>query len=348
MMFKRKKQNNESKDVPAAEENAAAEISEEKSGSGEAHRNISAAGVSDPSMISRLKRGLSKTRDILTTDIEDLFAGKLNEDTFDELEEILITADIGVQTTMLIIERFRKSVSVRNVISSEKLKETLKQEILKLLPEKPESTAEPVHGPKVVMVVGVNGAGKTTTIGKLANRYKSMGQTVLIAAGDTFRAAAVEQLTIWAERAGADIVKHKADSDPAAVAFDGVEAGKARKKDVIIVDTAGRLHTQKNLMEELKKIKRALSKNTPGAPHETLLVLDATTGQNAVSQARTFHEAIGITGVALAKLDGTARGGIVVGICSELDVPIRYLGVGEQIGDLQDFDPEAFVNALIE
>lgn len=345
MLFKRKKTDETTETTAEAVEPEDVSIDANEAQSIEEARAENTE--TESSMMSKLKRGLSKTRDILTTDIEDLFTGgKLSDEMFDELEEILITADIGVQTTMLIIERFKKSVSAKNVTSSEKLKELLKQELLALLPEKHQTATVPVTGPRVIMVVGVNGVGKTTTIGKLANHYRRMGNSVLIAAADTFRAAAIEQLTIWAERSGSEIVKQRSDSDPAAVAFDGVEAGKARNKDVVIVDTAGRLHTQKNLMEELKKIKRAVAKNTFQAPHETLLVLDATTGQNALSQAKMFNEAIGITGIALAKLDGTARGGIVIGICQELDIPIQYVGVGEQIDDLQPFDPKIFVNAL--
>jgi fused signal recognition particle receptor len=297
--------------------------------------------------MSRLRRGLTKTRDFLNTDIEDLFSGKrqIDDDLLEELEELLITADIGVQTTMDLMDAISRKAS--KIASPEDLKAILKEEIMAIVDTAPaidHSGAPP--RPKIIMVVGVNGVGKTTTIGKLAARYRREGKKVLIAASDTFRAAAIEQLSIWADRAGADIVKHKDQSDPAAVAFDAVEAAIARGVDIVLVDTAGRLHTKVNLMEELKKIKRSLSKKSPDAPHETLLVLDATTGQNALSQARLFDEAIDLSALALTKLDGTAKGGIVVSICSTLNIPLKYVGVGEQIDDLQDFDPRQFVDAL--
>jgi len=294
----------------------------------------------------RLKNGLSKTRQVLTTDIDELFTGKVKVDDamLEDLEELLITADIGVQTTMDIVERLRKKAP--RISGPEDLKEILKDEIRALLNIAAETSREPAVKPHVIMVIGVNGVGKTTTIGKLAAKANAAGQKVLIAAADTFRAAAIEQLTIWAQRADADIVKHKENSDPAAVAYDSVEAALARDKDLVIIDTAGRLHTRVNLMEELKKIKRSVSKTLADAPHETLLVLDATTGQNALSQAKLFNEAMNITGLALTKLDGTAKGGIVVAISSSLNIPLQYIGVGEQIDDLQTFDPEKFVDAL--
>ena len=294
----------------------------------------------------RLKNGLSKTRKVLTTDIDELFTGKVkvDDDMLDDLEELLITADIGVQTTMDIIDRLRKKAP--RISGPEDLKGLLQDEIRSLLNIELPETEVPLSKPQVMMVIGVNGVGKTTTIGKLAAKANAAGQKVLIAAADTFRAAAIEQLAIWAERADADIVKHKENSDPAAVAYDSVEAAIARGADLVIIDTAGRLHTKVNLMEELKKIKRSVSKKLADAPHETLLVLDATTGQNALSQAKLFNEAMDITGLALTKLDGTAKGGIVVAISSSLNVPLKYIGVGEQIDDLQVFDPEKFVDAL--
>ncbi len=296
----------------------------------------------------RLRSGLSKTRDFLNTDIEDLFSGKrkFDEEMLEELEELLITADIGVRTAMDLIENISRKAS--KIDSVEGLKAILREEILKLIDEAPpEDTDVAAEGPRVVMVVGVNGVGKTTTIGKIAAHHAREGRKVLIAAADTFRAAAIEQLTIWAERAGADIVKHRDQADPAAVAYDAVEAAMARKADIVLIDTAGRLHTKVNLMEELKKIKRSVGKKMADAPHETLLVLDATTGQNALSQAQLFDEAIDLDALALTKLDGTAKGGIVVSICSTLNIPLRYIGVGEQIDDLQAFDAKAFVEALI-
>jgi fused signal recognition particle receptor len=227
------------------------------------------------------------------------------------------------------------------------LKAVLKEEILSFIPEQAPDPVAPDSKPRVVMVVGVNGVGKTTTIGKLAARAHGAGRKVLIAAADTFRAAAIEQLAVWAERAGADIVRHKDNADPAAVAYDSITAAVSRGSDLVLVDTAGRLHTKVNLMEELKKIKRTISKVQPDAPHEILLVLDATTGQNGVSQAKLFNEAIGVTGIALTKLDGTAKGGIVVSICHSLGIPLKYIGVGESIDDLQDFDPVKFIDALL-
>ncbi len=295
---------------------------------------------------SRLKKGLAKTRKILNTDIDDLFSirHRVDDELLEDLEELLITSDIGVSTSMDLIEKISRQSA--KISTAEQLKNILKKEICALFhqPEKEEITTG--LAPRVIMVVGVNGVGKTTTIGKLASRFSARGKKVLIAAGDTFRAAAVEQLTIWADRSGAELVKHRDGADPAAVAFDAVEAARARGCDIVLVDTAGRLHTQVNLMEELKKIKRSIAKALPQAPHEILLVLDATTGQNALSQANLFNDAIDITSLALTKLDGTAKGGIVVGICNTLDIPLRYIGVGEGINDLQDFDPTTFVDAL--
>lgn len=303
-------------------------------------------GETSEGFFKRLKSGLSKTRKVLTTDIDELFTGKVKVDDamLEDLEELLITADIGVQTTMEIVDHLRKKAP--RISGPEDLKDILKDEIRALLNIDADNARQPAAKPHVIMVIGVNGVGKTTTIGKLAAKAHAAGQKVLIAAADTFRAAAIEQLTIWAERAQADIVKHKENSDPAAVAFDSVEAALARGKDLVIIDTAGRLHTKVNLMEELKKIKRSVSKKLADAPHETFLVLDATTGQNALSQAKLFNEAIDISGLALTKLDGTAKGGIVVAISSSLNIPLNYIGVGEQIDDLQEFDPDKFVDAL--
>lgn len=294
----------------------------------------------------RLKSGLSKTRQILNTDIDQLFsAGRnLDDDMLEELEEMLITSDIGVQTTQTLIDRMSRH-KPSGFSGKDELKTLLKTEIRDLMGQ-PRGAATESGKPHVILVVGVNGVGKTTTIGKLAALYARDGKKVLIAAGDTFRAAASEQLTIWANRSGADIVCHKPNSDPAAVAFDAIEAAIARDMDIVLVDTAGRLHTRVNLMEELKKIKKAIARKLPDAPHETLLILDATTGQNALSQAKLFHEAIDISGIALTKLDGTAKGGVVISICHTLTIPLTYIGVGETIDDLQHFDAAAFVDAL--
>lgn len=298
-------------------------------------------------LFAKLKRGLTKTRAILTTDIEDLFSGKnqLDDEMLEEIEELLITSDIGVQTTMDLMKAITKKAS--KIDSSESLKQVLKQEVSTLIETQTSETAPSgATKPHVVMVVGVNGVGKTTTIGKLAALKAQAGHKVMIAAADTFRAAAIDQLAIWAQRAGAELIKHKENADPAAVVFDSMQAAIARGVDILFIDTAGRLHTKINLMEELKKIQRTITKLLPDAPHETLLVLDATTGQNAISQAKMFHDSLGLTGLALTKLDGTAKGGIVLSICRELRLPLHYIGVGEAIEDLQPFEARRFVDAL--
>jgi len=301
-------------------------------------------------IFSKLKSGLAKTRDVLTTDINELFVASkaIDEDLFEELEELLITSDIGIEITMEMVERIKKKA--KKLSTADELKQVLKEELIALFPNNSDTgnAEKPVSKPHVIMVVGVNGTGKTTTLGKLAMKFTSQGKKVLIAAADTFRAAAIEQVEIWADRSNASIVKHKEGADPAAVAYDSVEAAVARDIDIVLIDTAGRLHTQKNLMEELKKIKRSINKKLLGAPHEVLMVLDATTGQNAISQANLFNEAVTITQIALTKLDGTAKGGIVAAIASTMKLPIRYIGVGEQIEDLQDFDSKLFINALFD
>jgi fused signal recognition particle receptor len=300
-------------------------------------------------LFSRLKSGLSKTRQVLNTDINDLFrpARKIDDTLFDELEEILITSDLGMDITLEMMDRIRKKAG--RLSTADQLKAVLKEELIALFPPPEDPAVSPARPkPHVIMVVGVNGTGKTTTLGKLAARFTRENKRVLIAAADTFRAAAIEQVGIWADRAGASIVRHKQGADPAAVAYDGVEAAMARGVDVLLIDTAGRLHTQKNLMEELKKIKRTVGKKMPGAPHEVLMVLDATTGQNAISQANMFHEAVTLTRLAMTKLDGTAKGGIVAAVAGTLNLPIRYIGVGEGVEDLQEFDAVRFVNALFD
>ncbi|MFP4532900.1 MAG: signal recognition particle-docking protein FtsY [Desulfobacterales bacterium] len=291
----------------------------------------------------RLKNGLSKTRQSFSRQIESAFSGGgIDEEALEQIEEALITADVGVDTSMELIDRISRAKKSVNDMAA--FKNLLKTEMQSFIDygEPPPSLTKPY----VIMVVGVNGVGKTTTIGKLAAKYRSEGKNVVLGAADTFRAAAVEQLEIWAERAGADIVKHRDKADPAAVAYDAVQAGQARNSDIVIIDTAGRLHTKVNLMEQLKKIKRTVSRQIPDAPHEILLVVDATTGQNAISQAKMFHQDMGITGIALTKLDGTAKGGIVIGISHALNIPIRYIGIGEKISDLQPFDPQMFIDAL--
>lgn len=295
----------------------------------------------------KLKEGLQKTRKSITEKIDQVLVsfGKVDEELFEELEEILITSDIGIDTTMRVIEDLKEKVKERKIIDPKDVKGLLKESLKEIL-EKGGSEMKIGTKPSVIIVIGVNGVGKTTSIGKIANLYKNQGKKVLLAAGDTFRAAAIDQLEVWAQRVGTDIIMHKEGSDPAAVIFDAVQAAKSRNADLLICDTAGRLHTKKNLMEELKKISRVLDRELPDADRETLLVLDATTGQNAISQAKTFSETSDITGIVLTKLDGTAKGGIVIAIKSELDIPVKLIGVGEQLDDLQKFDAEEFVEAL--
>ncbi|MGQ9645837.1 MAG: signal recognition particle-docking protein FtsY [Thermodesulfobacteriota bacterium] len=298
----------------------------------------------------KLKAGLSKTRQGFVEKIDQLLKGRgaIDQDLLDELEGVLFSADLGVKTSNQLIEGVRKGLKRGALQEAEKVKDFIKQEILRILQtvEKPLLIDFSQTKPFLFMVVGVNGVGKTTTIAKIAHQYSSQGKKVLIGAADTFRAAAVEQLEVWAKRVGADLIKQSKGSDPSAVAFDSVHAAIARGVDLVFIDTAGRLHTKVNLMEELKKVKRIIAREHPGAPHELLLVLDATTGQNAISQAKLFHEAIGVTGIALTKLDGTAKGGIIVGITDELKIPIRYIGVGEGMGDLREFNASEFVQAL--
>jgi fused signal recognition particle receptor len=301
-----------------------------------------------PGFFERLKNGLSKTHETFVGRIDSLLLGKKQIDaaTLEELEEILISADIGVTTTTELIALLEQRLKRNELSDGEALKRALKEEILSRLSRESAPVDVDSSKPYVIMVIGVNGVGKTTTIGKLAGKFRSEGKEVLLVAADTFRAAAAEQLEIWAERVGVDIVRHKEGADPSAVVFDGCRAGLARNKDIVFVDTAGRLHTKVNLMEELKKMRRIMGREIPGAPHETLLILDASTGQNALSQARLFREAAGVTGLAITKLDGTAKGGIVVAISSELKIPVRFIGVGEGIDDLREFDSEQFVNAI--
>jgi fused signal recognition particle receptor len=298
-------------------------------------------------VLRSLNDGLAKTRKNLTDKIGKLILGeKIDEAFLDELEEALISADVGVETSSLVLRDLRERFKRNELISPQQVRDRLKQILIEILSAQP-STFSLNASPAVVLVVGVNGTGKTTTIGKLASRLRADGKKVLLAAGDTFRAAASEQLSIWGERAGIPVIKHKEGADPSAVVFDAVKAAKARDVDVLIVDTAGRLHTKSNLMEELKKVNRILSRELPGSPHETLLVLDGNTGQNALVQAKMFNEAVGITGIVLTKLDGTSRGGIVFAINKELGIPVKFVGIGEAIEDLKSFDPEEFVNALL-
>jgi fused signal recognition particle receptor len=293
----------------------------------------------------RLKQSLVKTRNQLAEKIEGIikFSAKIDEDTLEELEEVLISADIGVSASDKLLSQLREKVRAEKIRSPEELKEALKEEIIKVFP----AERLEIVPPTIILVVGVNGVGKTTTIGKLAYRFKTQGKKVILSAADTFRAAAAEQLSIWGQRAGVDVVKHQEGSDPAAVLFDAIQAGKARRADIIICDTAGRLHTKKNLMEELKKLYRVSEKEYPEAKIVSLLVLDATTGQNAIAQAKIFKEAVNISGIVLTKLDGTAKGGVAVAIASELNLPVFFIGVGEGMDDLEEFDPKAFADAIL-
>jgi fused signal recognition particle receptor len=296
----------------------------------------------------RLKEGLSKTKQGFVEKVESIFVGRpVDSETLEELEETLILSDVGAQNAGEIVRRLKEKSERGEMKETGSVKEFLKKEMTSMLGN-PHPLVAFGEKPFVILAVGVNGVGKTTTIGKLAARFRNQGFSVLLAAGDTFRAAAIEQLEIWAGRSDAQFVKHQSGSDPSAVAFDAVEAAKARGVDVVIIDTAGRLHTKSSLMDELKKVKRVCGKAMAGSPHEVLLVVDATNGQNALRQAQLFDEAIGVTGIALTKLDGTAKGGIVFAIKKELNIPVRLIGVGEKIDDLQDFVPAEFVRALFE
>lgn len=300
---------------------------------------------------SRLRAGLRKTRAILTADIGDLLAGRkqIDDEVLEELETRLLMADVGIETTDAVLEALRKRIgygdvqTVASLIAA--LRETLKEQLALKNTPVPDPDHDPPH---TILVVGVNGSGKTTTIGKLARLHLNAGHDVMLAAGDTFRAAAVEQLQTWGERNRVPVIAQKSGADPAAVIFDALQSARSKGVDILLADTAGRLHTQSGLMDELKKIKRVLARLDPGAPQETLLVLDAGIGQNALQQARQFHEAIGVTGLVLTKLDGTAKGGIVFAIYHQLGLPVRYIGVGESIDDLRVFDPDGFVDALLE
>ncbi|MGN0108357.1 MAG: signal recognition particle-docking protein FtsY [Hominilimicola sp.] len=297
----------------------------------------------------KLKAGLTKTRESIAEQVNNVFSAfvKVDEELFENLEEALIMADIGVETSDYIIEKLRDNVKHKHITDGNLVKQELKDIISEILSEQ-NSEMNISTTPSVVLVIGVNGVGKTTSIGKIASHYREMGKKVLLAAADTFRAAAIDQLDIWAQRSGCDIIKHQENSDPAAVVFDACTAAKARGVDILICDTAGRLHNKKNLMAELAKINRVIERELPGSARETLLVLDATTGQNAVSQAKLFSEAADITGIVLTKLDGTAKGGIVISIAKEQNLPVKFVGVGEGIDDLQEFNPDDFAKAIFD
>ena len=295
---------------------------------------------------SKISEGLKKTRESLKERFDDVFSGPVDEELFEELEEALVLADTGASTASDICEELKKQVRKEGIKDPAEVRQKMTEVIAEMLRGGQELDIE--KKPAIIMMIGVNGAGKTTTIGKMAKNFVDGGKKVVVAAADTFRAAAIEQLEVWSERSGAEIIKHAEGSDPAAVVYDAIAAGKARKADIILCDTAGRLHNKKGLMDELAKIGRIIEKEAADSSVETLLVLDATTGQNALNQAREFGNACGITGIVLTKLDGTARGGVVIGIRQELKIPIKYIGVGEGADDLQPFDPDAFAKALFE
>ncbi|MCX5840480.1 MAG: signal recognition particle-docking protein FtsY [Deltaproteobacteria bacterium] len=302
------------------------------------------------SLIDKLKSGLEKTRKLLLTNVDDIILGVkvIDQRLFDELEEALIMADVGPVFTYDLIEKMKEQVKRKELDRPELLKKVLRDHMMDILIKNEKPFMIPRDQLYTIMVVGVNGTGKTTTIGKMAHQFKKEGRSVLLAAADTFRAAAIEQLAVWSQRVDVPLIKQQIDADPAAVVFDAIRAAKSGKADLIIIDTAGRLHTKVNLMEELKKIKRVMVREIPGSPHEVLLVIDATTGQNAVNQAKMFNEEIGVSGIVLTKMDGTSKGGIVFRIASELHIPIRYIGIGETVEDLRPFKSDDFINALFD
>jgi fused signal recognition particle receptor len=309
----------------------------------------SAAESAKSGFFSRMKQAVTRTRESLSSRLEGVLAltRTVDEGALEDLESALLTSDLGLPTTTLILEQLRDHARRKDIAGGEELRELLKQQIRLILEAPRKPVPEPETPPKVIFLVGVNGTGKTTTSGKLAAWNRAQGKTVLLCAADTFRAAAIEQLEVWASRSGVDMIKTKQGGDPAAVLYDAVAAAKARGINVLIVDTAGRLHTKTGLMDELEKMRRTAKRLIPEAPHEVLLVMDATTGQNGLQQARLFTEASGVTGIVLTKLDGTAKGGIAVAIARELNLPVRYVGVGEKISDLLEFEPEAFVDSLL-
>ena len=331
-----------------AGEHAPASPPAEEEEPGEEEDEAPEEGVPRRGFFRRLRRRLKGTREKFVHRIDRLVLGKkvIDEELLDELEEILITSDLGVNTTGMLLRKVADKVRRKELSDPARLREQIREEIRAVLSVQAPVLDYRAAKPFVVMIVGVNGTGKTTTTGKLANQLKQQGLKPMLVAGDTFRAAAVEQLSIWGERTGVPVVKQKSGSDPSAVAFDALDAAVSRDIDVVLMDTAGRMHTKVNLMEELKKIHRVIKKKMPDAPHEVFLVLDASTGQNALSQAKLFKEGIGLTGLILTKLDGTAKGGIIAAICDELQIPVRYIGIGESIDDLRPFDAEEFTNAL--
>ncbi len=298
--------------------------------------------------LDRMKEAVTRTRENLSERIEEVvsFGKEIDRNTLDDLEATLIQADLGTTTTREVLEKLRDKADRKQIKNVDELKRLLKEELLLILNSADQRPVKKVEGPEVILVVGVNGTGKTTSIGKLAQVFRSQGKTVLLCAADTFRAAAIDQLEVWGQRTGTEVIRTKPGGDPAAVLFDALKSASARHHDYVIVDTAGRLHTKTNLMMELEKMRRTAERIIPGAPHETLLVMDATTGQNGLQQARLFTQSAGVTGIVLTKLDGTAKGGVVVAISRELGLPVRYVGVGEKVGDMLPFDPKEFVESL--
>jgi fused signal recognition particle receptor len=309
-----------------------------------------ASDIRKRGLFDKLKSGLEKTRKLLLTNVDDIILGVkvIDQRLFNELEEALIMADVGPVFTYDLIEKMKEQVKRKELDRPELLKKVLREHMMDILIKNEKPFMIPWDQLYTIMVVGVNGTGKTTTIGKMAHQFKKEGRSVLLAAADTFRAAAIEQLAVWGQRVDVPLIKQQIDADPAAVVFDAIQAAKSGKADLIIIDTAGRLHTKVNLMEELKKIKRIMVREIPGSPHEVLLVIDATTGQNAVNQAKMFNEEIGVSGIVLTKMDGTSKGGIVFRIASELHIPIRYIGIGETVDDLRPFKSDDFINALFD
>lgn len=342
--FKRKEKT-EREDLPPTQDRGevASEVKEEP-------EETASAQATGQGFFARLKDGLSKTRTSFVSKVDNLLSSHktVDEELFERLEELLIQSDVGVNTTIRLMDDVREEVKTRKITDPAEVRPILQQKIHEILTTHSDELELATRGPSVILVVGVNGAGKTTTIGKLAHRFKSQGLKVVLGAGDTFRAAAIEQLEIWADRVGVDLVKHQPGSDPAAVAYDAIQAGRARNADVVIIDTAGRLQTKTNLMRELEKIGRVVERELGEKPTEILLVVDATTGQNALSQAKLFSEAVDLTGLVLTKLDGTAKGGIIVAIAAELELPVKLIGIGEGYDDLRDFDPDEFVSALFD
>lgn len=304
----------------------------------------------EPNLFDRLKAGIEKTRSGLVDRIEDVISGRkqIDADLLEELEYALITADLGVRTVDDILERIRQRADRHQIADAGEIRGLIREQLLEILSGSEEPLRTVAQPPAVVMLVGINGAGKTTTIGKLAHRFIGEGRTVLLCAADTFRAAAIEQLEVWAQRSGVEMIRQKTGADPSAVVFDSLQAAKARKTDYVVIDTAGRLHTKENLMAELEKMRRTCQRVVPGSPHEVWLVMDATTGQNGLEQARKFTQSAGVTGIILTKLDGTAKGGVVVAIARELNLPIRFVGVGEKLDDLLPFEPDRFVASLFD